>query len=205
MITETSVDIVLASGNAHKAEEIQAWLRERGHSVSVLTASHFGGMKGCEETATDFEGNARIKVEFLQKRVSPQTWILADDSGLEVDALDGAPGVFSARFAGEGADDQQNRELLIERMRKVAQPRRRTARFVCVLALWKGKGSIQFFRGECEGRILRQSKGEGGFGYDPVFAPSGSRQSFAEIDPEEKNRISHRGQALEKLEKELTA
>jgi XTP/dITP diphosphohydrolase len=204
MMAETSVEIVLASGNAHKAREIQGWLQIRGHSVRVLTASKFGGMDGCEETATDFEGNARIKAEFLQKRVPAGTWILADDSGLSVDALDGAPGVFSARFAGEGATDQQNRELLLERMRKVTQPRRRSAQFVCVLALWKGDGPIELFRGECEGAVLKRSKGAGGFGYDPIFSPKGSQLSFAEIDPAEKNRISHRGKALEKIEKELT-
>ena len=205
MIAEPPVEIVLASGNPHKADEIQTWLQSRGHSVRVLTASKFGGMEGCEEAAPDFEGNARIKVEFLRNRVSAEKWILADDSGLSVDALDGAPGVFSARFAGEGATDQQNRELLLERMRKVSQTRRRSAQFVCVLALWRGKGSIEFYRGECKGVLLKRSMGTGGFGYDPIFSPSGSRLSFAEIDPEEKNRISHRGRALEKLEKELTA
>lgn len=199
-----SVEIVLASGNAHKAEEIEAWLRSRGHRISVKTAREFGGMNGCEETATDFEGNAKIKVRFLRKSVPKGVWILADDSGLEVDALNGAPGVYSARFAGEGASDQQNRELLLERLRKIPSGSRRSARFVCVLALLREGARVRIFRGECEGRILTRARGKGGFGYDPIFSPNGFRRSFAEISPEEKNRISHRGRALEKFEKELT-
>ncbi len=126
-------------------------------------------------------------------------WVLSDDSGLVVDALDGGPGVFSARFAGEGATDQQNRELLLERMRRIRPGIRRSARFVCLLVLARGDGTIREFRGECEGRILTRAKGLGGFGYDPVFAPEGYSQSFAELETAEKNRISHRGKALELL------
>jgi len=195
--------IVLASGNEHKAGEIESWLRARGLGIRVRTAAAFGGMAGCAETAEDFEGNARIKVEFLRTKVPAGTWILADDSGIEVDALAGAPGVRSARFAGEGASDLQNRELLLERMKNFSSPRRRTARFVCVLALGRGRGAVEFFRGECEGRILPRPAGEGGFGYDPVFAPRGSGRSFAEIPAAEKNQISHRAKALEKLEERI--
>ncbi|MFP4353428.1 MAG: non-canonical purine NTP pyrophosphatase [Puniceicoccaceae bacterium] len=191
--------LVLASGNEHKAGEIEAWLRARDLRIRVRTAAAFGGMAGCGETAEDFEGNARIKVEFLRPKVPPGSWILADDSGLEVDALGGGPGVRSARFAGEGAGDRRNRELLLERMRDFPSARRRTARFVCVLALAEGPGPVEFFRGECEGRILPHPAGAGGFGYDPVFAPRGSGRSFAEIPAAEKNRISHRAKALEKL------
>tara|TARA_R100000027_G_scaffold52103_3_gene40841 strand:+ start:19137 stop:19760 length:624 start_codon:yes stop_codon:yes gene_type:complete len=200
------IEIVLASGNEHKADEIENWLQGRGHPVRVVSAREFGGMDGCEETGTTFEENAQLKVEFLLKRIPPNFWVLADDSGLAVDALQGEPGVFSARFAGEGASDRQNRELLLERIRKVSSPRRRSARFVCVLALSKNHkpSDILLFRGECEGRILCCPHGDGGFGYDSVFAATGSQQSFAEISQEEKSLVSHRGRALEKLEKELT-
>lgn len=197
--------MVLATGNSHKAREVGHWFQSRGHNVKVSSAAEFGGMLGCVENADDFEGNAAIKVRFLRDRVPGDVWVLADDSGLEVDALGGAPGVLSARFAGEGASDLANRELLLERMRKIRLARRRSARFVCVLALAKGRDDPAFFKGCCQGRILMESRGEGGFGYDPIFAPNGSDLSFAEFSEAEKNRISHRGRALEELEKVLTA
>lgn len=197
--------LVLATGNPHKASEVEGWLRERGHSVEVRTAVEFGGMAGCVEEADDFEGNAAIKARFLRGRVPEEFWVLADDSGLEVDALNGEPGVRSARFAGEGSTDTANRELLLERLRKVRSVRRRGARFVCVLALMRSARDLSFFHGVCEGRILTAPRGEGGFGYDPVFAPEGDDRSFAEIEAVEKNRISHRGRALLEFEKVLTS
>ncbi len=196
--------LVLATGNQHKASEMESWLRDRGHSVEVRSAAEFGGMEGCVEDADDFEGNAAIKARFLRGRVPDEFWVLADDSGLEVDALDGAPGVRSARFAGEGASDLANRELLLESMRKIRPDRKRGARFVCVLALARAGTDLAFFRGVCDGRILHRPTGEGGFGYDPVFAPEGCGRSFAEMDAAEKNRISHRGRALLAFEKVLT-
>jgi len=198
------VVLVLATGNAHKAREVEQWLRDRGHVIEVRTAAAFGGMEGCIENAQDFEGNAALKVRFLRPRVPSEFWVLADDSGLEVDALDGLPGVRSARFAGEGASDEENRELLLEGMRKVRSVRRRGARFVCVLALARKGRAVSFFRGECAGRIAAKATGSGGFGYDPVFCPEGSEKSFAEIEAAEKNRISHRARALEAFEKVLT-
>jgi len=192
-------DIVLASGNAHKAAEIESWLRGRGLALRIRTAGEYGGMEGCVESADDFEGNARRKVDFLRARVGGGMWVLADDSGLAVDALDGAPGVRSARFAGEGASDQQNWEILLERMRKVRSARQRSARFVCVLALGRAEQAVECFRGECEGTILFHPSGGSGFGYDPVFAPHGYRESFADLGPAVKNRISHRALALKAL------
>ena len=197
-------NLVLASGNAHKAAESEAWFCERGWNLKVHDASKFGGMDGCVESADDFEGNAKIKAKLLLSKVPEDHWVLADDSGLVVDSLGGAPGVYSARFAGEGATDRQNRELLLERMRKVSSERKRSARFVCVLALAQKRKKIRIYRGECEGRILTRADGAGGFGYDPIFAPKGARRSFARFEPSEKNKISHRGLALEKLEKDLT-
>ena len=195
--------IVFASGNPHKAGEIEGWFRARGQRVTVEPAACYGGMDGCAETAEDFAGNARIKAVFLRSRVPEHLPVLADDSGLEVDALGGAPGVRSARFAGEGAGDAANRGLLLRRLRGVPGAER-TARFVCVLAWADAERAPAFYRGECEGRILPTEKGNGGFGYDPVFAPTGSDRSFAEFDPAAKQRISHRGRALEALEKALT-
>ncbi len=199
-------DLVLATGNRHKALEIERWFRHRGLKIAVDTAEAYGGMDGCREDAGSFEGNASCKALFLRPRVPTEIPVLADDSGLEVDALDGAPGVLSARFAGDDADDRANRELLLERMRFIRSPRKRAARFVCVLALAHGEGrrAVRSFRGECEGVILFRPKGNGGFGYDPVFAPTGCDRSFAELSPEEKDGISHRGKALEMLEKVLT-
>ncbi|MEM0967091.1 MAG: RdgB/HAM1 family non-canonical purine NTP pyrophosphatase [Verrucomicrobiota bacterium] len=196
-------ELVLASGNPHKASEIESWFQGRGHSLRVLSANDFGGMDGCRETAKDFAGNARIKIDFLKKRVPHGSWILADDSGLEVDVLAGQPGVYSARFAGEGATDSQNRDLLLERMRKVRAVRKRSARFVCVIALGQWRKRTRYFRGECEGSVLREAAGRSGFGYDPIFVPRGYTQSFAELAQTKKNGISHRGRALEELEKAL--
>lgn len=195
--------IVLASGNSHKAQEVESWLRTRGLPIKVQTASEFGGMSGCIESADSFEGNAKIKVDFLRERVPSDFWVLADDSGLVVDALDGAPGVFSARFAGEDATDEQNVELLLERMRKFRSARQRSGRFVCALSLSISERGRESFLGECNGSILSHPRGENGFGYDPVFLPEGFSKSFAEMKDEEKNRLSHRAKALEGFEEFL--
>ena len=120
---------------------------------------------------------------------------LADDSGLEVDALNGAPGVYSARFAGEKATDEQNNRKLL-RLLEETPPEKRTARFRCVIAIGAPDGSVQTAEGRAEGLILCSPRGTGGFGYDPLFLVPGIRRTFAELPPEEKNRLSHRGKAL---------
>jgi len=205
--------IVIATGNAHKAEEIQAIL---GEGFTYQTLKDHPSAPSPEETAHNFEGNAAIKAESLahwlasEKRLpSDPVLILADDSGLEVDALDKAPGVHSARFAaldtgapGNSSDADNNAKLLrLLSERRVDHP---TARFRCVLALIQvtgGNASPAFsepihFSGACEGRIQTTASGSGGFGYDPLFIPEGHDRSFAELGEEIKNQLSHRAAAL---------
>jgi len=126
--------------------------------------------------------------------------VVADDSGLEVDALDGAPGIFSARYAGENATDSQNvMKLLRELALRNVENEQRTARFRCVIALARDAELLQTFEGSVEGSIVSEERGHGGFGYDPIFVPAGLRQTFAEVLPAEKNRLSHRARAVAQL------
>jgi len=199
-----SQKLVVASGNAHKCIEIEKVLQEAGLPISVTTASEFGGMRGCRETAPDFMGNARIKAEHLLSRVPSNIWILSDDSGLEVDLLGGQPGVFSARYAGEGATDGENCQKLLRMLCPYSQLKERKARFVCVLYLLSPHGEGQFFQGVCEGIILKEPKGDSGFGYDPLFQPVGFSKSFAQLPSKTKNQISHRAKALQNLILALT-
>ncbi|HEY1755786.1 MAG TPA: RdgB/HAM1 family non-canonical purine NTP pyrophosphatase [Bryobacteraceae bacterium] len=145
-----------------------------------------------EETGATFEENAAAKAEYYGGFVDG--YLFADDSGLEVDSLGGAPGVHSARFAGEEASDQDNNALLLERLSGIAD---RTARFVCVIALVKNARLVKTFRGTVEGRILDSARGEGGFGYDPLFYYEPFGCTFGEAPIEEKMKVSHRAQALE--------
>lgn len=181
--------LTLASGNAHKCAEFSQMLGFRIRSLKDLP--------GCPDFVEDgdsFEANALIKARGL--RDYSGDWALADDSGLAVDALCGAPGIHSARFAGVHGDDAANNRLLLEKLEGEAD---RTARFVCVLALCGPEGEEWVIRGECVGQIARVSSGTGGFGYDPLFHPDGYSQSFAELGMEIKHRISHRSVALGKL------
>jgi XTP/dITP diphosphohydrolase len=144
------------------------------------------------EDAPDFAGNALIKVRAIAT-LHPGEWCMADDSGLEVDALGGEPGVRSARYAGEEADTAKNNALLLRNLEGVAD---RRARFVCCCALVDPQGVEHVVAGSCEGRIAEAAAGVQGFGYDPLFIPDGFTESFAEISSERKNAISHRGRAL---------
>ena len=139
-----------------------------------------------------FAGNARLKARALAAR-HPGAWILADDSGLEVAALGGAPGVRSARYAGRDGDTLANNALLLKNLKGVSD---RTARFTCAIVLIDPEGREHVVEGHCPGRILESPAGAGGFGYDPLFVPDGRDRTFAELPPEEKNAISHRGRAL---------
>ena len=147
-----------------------------------------------EETKDTFEGNAAEKALYYGRHVDG--FLFADDSGLDVDALDGAPGIHSARFAGPHATDEENNKLLLDRLRGV---RNRTARFVCALALVRGGNVIEVFRGSVEGRIIDAPKGPGGFGYDPLFFYEPFGCTFGEATHEQKMRVSHRAQALQKM------
>jgi XTP/dITP diphosphohydrolase len=189
--------LIVATHNPHKTAEIQAILGNRFSSYLDLTC--FPGIEPAVEDGETFEDNARIKA-LHAARFLPEDVVLADDSGLEVDALGGAPGVFSARYAGPGATDAANREKLLAAME--TEPRR-SARFRCVLALAQGGELLHIASGSVEGEILPTGQGEGGFGYDPLFRPQGHDASFGVLSPGTKNALSHRGQALRELVKLL--
>ncbi len=186
--------LVLATGNPAKVKELNALLQREGWQVRSL--KDVAGDSAIDETGSTLYENAEIKARFVRKLTGLPA--LADDTGLEVDALDGRPGVYSARFAGPGADDAQNRKNLLAKMEHITDPVQRTARFRTVLA-FIARDEIRFYEGICNGMILTEERGEGGFGYDPVFLPDGMKKSFAEIEADEKNRISHRGRALQKF------
>lgn len=194
------IDLILATRNAHKVQEIRHILGKNFRVQSL--ADHPHAPKLIEDAGT-FAGNATRKATQLAKWLpKPDAFVLADDSGLEVDALDGAPGVHSARYAASektsgNAPDSANLQKLLRVMRDVPEEKR-SARFRCVLALARAE-TVQTFDGLCEGRIAFEASGSGGFGYDPVFIPNGYAQSFAELGEDVKNSISHRARALEKL------
>ncbi len=181
---------MLASGNAGKQKEIAAILA----GDEILSLAAFPAIVLPEE-GDDYEQNACTKARTVALATGLPS--LADDSGLEVDALGGRPGVFSARYGGPGLDDRARMERLLEALSDVAEPR--VARFVCLAACALPDGRTFTARGLCEGRILRSPRGEGGFGYDPIFAPQSSDRTCAELDPAEKDRISHRGEAFRAL------
>ena len=189
--------IYLASGNVHKLHELQTALNQAGLPVKVSGPDNIGGMPEVEETGSTFEANALLKANGLKEIGPPDGWFLADDSGIEIDALDGRPGVISARYAGLECDDEKNNNKVLEEMKDVPD-HDRTCRFRCVLAL-VGENLEKTFAGACEGTLLSQRQGTGGFGYDPLFLPNESKSTFAQISLEEKAMISHRAGALNKL------
>ena len=164
-----------------------------GPAWEVIGADQLGAPVHWEETGQTFRANALIKAESL--RAHTGEGVLADDSGLQVDILEGAPGVYSARYAGAAASDANNLKKLLRVLEGVPLNERK-ARFVCVLCYIDREGKIHYFEGTCEGHIISEAVGAGGFGYDPIFVPEGYQQSFAEIAALEKNRISHRSRAL---------
>ncbi len=193
------MNFYLATSNRHKADELERLLAERGlERVSVRTAADAGGMPWVDEDSNTFEGNARLKARAFKQRAGDRAWVLADDSGLEVDALGGAPGVYSARYAGAEATDAENNARLLGALegKPVCD---RSARFRCCLVLIAPDGTEESFEGVCEGRIAMEPSGKHGFGYDPVFVPAGYARSFGELGESVKSRISHRARALEKL------
>lgn len=195
---KTSPTIYLATGNAHKLGEFRQLFAATILPWAIEGAAALGGMPAVEENAGTYSGNALIKARALRQIAPAGAWVLADDSGLEVTALGGAPGIYSARFAGPGAKDGANTEKLLRAL-EIIPDGSRSARFVCVLALLSSDGVEKTFEGECRGRIGRAVAGGGGFGYDPVFFPDGFAQTFAELGDDVKNKISHRARALQKL------
>ena len=182
--------IVLATHNKNKVREIGEMLP--GWEIAAEDS-------GAEETEMTFKGNALLKARALKER-HPGAWILADDSGLEVFALGGAPGVRSARYAGEDGNTPKNNALLLKNLEGVED---RRAQFTCAVAVIDPDGAEHVVEGHCPGTILTSPAGQGGFGYDPLFVPDGFEKTFAELSSAEKNAISHRGRALAAAKKLL--
>ena len=188
--------LVLASKNKKKLVEMNDILSRLG--VEVCSEAEAGVDVEVEETGTTFEENSRLKAEAVMRESGMPA--IADDSGLCVDALGGAPGVYSARYGGEGLDDVGRYRLLLENMRGQMP---RTAKFVSVITCCFPNGDVISARGECPGTIAFAPMGEGGFGYDPVFVLPKLKKTFAQLSPEEKNAVSHRGKALEAFKVKL--
>lgn len=186
--------LVFATNNKHKLDELRAIV---GDKYEILGLCDIGCDVDIPETAATLEGNALIKAQFVKEHYGYDCF--ADDTGLEVEALEGSPGVYSARYAGPECDSAKNMTLLLQNM---ADKDNRKARFRTVIALIKGNDT-KLFEGIVEGTILHSHIGENGFGYDPIFEPEGCGLSFAQMDSASKNAISHRGRATEKLIKYL--
>lgn len=186
------MEIIFATGNRHKLEEAQQIL---GDKYTLKTPADFGITEDIPETADTIEGNALQKVQYIWDKVHMPCF--ADDTGLFVDALDGAPGVRSARYAGEDKKAEDNVKKLLQEMDGRTD---RSARFRCIVALMMD-GQPKLFEGKVEGVITTKPSGNGGFGYDPVFAPEkyGNERTFSELTAQEKNEISHRGEAMRLL------
>ncbi len=187
--------LIIASNNAHKVTEIKAILGD--YFQQILSLREAGVSIDVEEDADTFEGNALKKASEIFDAVEADA-VLSDDSGLEVDALGGAPGVYSARYAGEGHDDAANNAKILENMKDVPTEKR-TCRFVSAVALVRKDKEPIVVRGAVEGKLLYELQGENGFGYDPLFFYEPYNKSFAELTAEEKNTVSHRKNALEAL------
>ncbi len=186
--------LVFATNNVHKLEEIREILGEKFHIVSL---KELGCQEDIPEEQDTLEGNALQKARYIRDKYKVNCF--ADDTGLEIEALGGEPGVYSARYAGDGHDSEANMRKVLDKM---SGETNRRARFRTVIALLLD-GQEHLFEGEVRGEILRERHGEGGFGYDPIFRPEGFTQSFAEMSLEDKNKISHRGRATEALRKFL--
>lgn len=189
-------EILIATRNAGKAEEFKTLFDRYGiKAVSLLDKDE--ELPDIEETGSTFEENAALKSEGICKILNIP--VLADDSGLIIDALDGRPGIYSARYAGEPKDDKKNIHKVLQELVNVPEEER-TARFVCVLSVSiPGKPTL-YKKGICEGTIGTEEIGNHGFGYDPIFIPNGYKQTMAELTPDEKNKISHRSNAISQLE-----
>ena len=188
------MDLVIATSNQHKLKEFKALLH--GFPLTLLSLKDFPDISAVVEDGKNFYENALKKALTVARHTDKIT--VADDSGIEVDALDGKPGVYSARFAGEDATDEANNAKLLEALKDVP-PDKRGACFKCVLVIAQPDGETAFVEGACRGSIIHEARGNYGFGYDPLFVVPEYNKTFSEITPEEKNKISHRAKALEKL------
>ena len=193
--------LLFASRNAHKTREIQQIL---GPEFEVRDLSAYPKISETVESGESFEENAKLKAIAVSKKMPGL--VIADDSGLEVEVLGGAPGIYSARYAGAKATDKENIDRLLEELARIGAKRdQRRARFRCVLALGRNGQMLGTFQGIVEGSIVDQPRGLHGFGYDPIFVPNGFEQTFAELLAEVKNRISHRAKAIRALAAKLAA
>ncbi|MBE6573371.1 MAG: XTP/dITP diphosphatase [Ruminococcaceae bacterium] len=193
--------VVLASGNKNKIREMQQLLTELcGKEITVLSLKDIGFTDDIIEDGDSFEANAFIKAQAPASKEYP---VIADDSGLMVDALDGEPGIYSARYAGEECDDAKNNEKLLEKLRNTPDDKM-SARFVSAIACVFPDGRRISAEGICEGEIIREYRGNGGFGYDPLFYVPVIGKTFAEMSAEEKNSCSHRAKAMRKFALEFS-
>ena len=200
MATLNGSDLLIATNNAGKIRELGGLLS--GLPLRLRLLSEFPQVTEVEETGDTFAENAELKARLYSRQTGLRT--LADDSGLEVDALGGAPGVLSARYGGAGATDVERNARLLDELSRV-EDRRRTARFICVIALHEPEaGATRFFTGRCEGSISTAPRGENGFGYDPLFVPADYELTFGELPDEVKRGISHRALALAAVRDYLT-
>ena len=189
------IELVVATRNRHKTREIQQSL---GPDFRVCDLGAYPEISEIDESGTSFEENAKLKAVAASKQLP--TLVIADDSGLEVDALDGAPGIYSARYAGANATDRDKIDKLLRELARVgATQDARRARFRCVAAIARNGSLLGTFEGIVEGSIADEVRGDSGFGYDPIFVPDGSDQTFGELPKEVKNAISHRAQAIRAL------
>jgi XTP/dITP diphosphohydrolase len=189
------IELVVATRNGHKTREIQHIL---GSEFKVRDLGAHPEVSEIRESGTSFEENAKLKALAASRQLP--ALVIADDSGLEVDALGGAPGIYSARYAGANATDRDKIDKLLRELDRVrASDDRRRARFRCVVALARNGDLLGTFEGTVEGRIADKARGDSGFGYDPIFIPEGFKQTFGELTTEVKNTISHRAKAIRAL------
>ena len=192
------ISLLIATGNRNKMREFERLLQP---GFSLRESGAYPEIGEIAEDGSTFEANARLKATAVSRQV--EGWVLADDSGLEVESLGGQPGVRSARFAGEGASDAENRARLLRELAMLSGKASRAARFCCVLALARSGEVVATFEGVVEGQIAPGERGARGFGYDSLFCPRGRHETFAELPAEEKDRLSHRGAAVERLRRFL--
>ena len=191
-----NMEIVIASKNVHKIREIRSLLKNF-KNLDVLSLLDFPDYSPPEEHGDTFEEIAIKKAEHAAKKLN--RWTLADDSGLVVTALEGRPGIFSARYAGEGATDKDRRKKLLNEMQYIIDPQERQAYFECAIAIASPEGIQKCVKAACEGSITFEERGSSGFGYDSIFMKHEYSKTFGELDEEVKNRISHRRKALDKI------
>ena len=187
------MEIIFGSNNEHKVKEIKEKISKIDPTIIVKSLKEEGLDIDIDENGKTFKENAIIKAEGIYDIVKKP--VIADDSGLEIDALNGEPGVYSNRFAGENATDDDKRKIILDRMKDVEDDKR-TARFTCCICFIDEKGEKHIFQKSCEGRIAKEERGNNGFAMDPIFIYGNGNRTFAEFSPEEKNEVSHRALAV---------